>query len=73
MCVSVCKNKLLTWITKFWDEWFLLKQTEGSICDVADDDLPACLLGDSDIKSELLSLAATGWTDENNVKVTWFL
>lgn len=52
---------------------FMLEQTEGSVCDVAADDLPACLLGDSDIKSELLLLAATGQTDEENVKVTWFL
>lgn len=51
----------------------MLEQTEGSVCDVAADDLPACLLGDSDIKSELLLLAATGQTDEENVKVTWFL
>lgn len=51
----------------------MLKQTEGSVCDVAADDLPARLLGDSDIKSELLSLAATGRTDEDNVKVTCFL
>lgn len=52
---------------------FMLEQTEGSDCDVADDDLSACLLGDSDIKSELLLLAATGRTDKENVKVTWFL
>lgn len=52
---------------------FMLKLTERSVCDVADDHLPACLLGDSDIKSELLLLAATGRTDEDNVKVTWFL
>ncbi len=49
---------------------FMLKQTEGSVGDVAADDLPACLLGDSDIKSEFLSLAATGQTDVDNVKVT---
>lgn len=48
-------------------------ETGKSVCDVADDDMPACLLGDSDIKSELLLLAATSRTDEENVKVTWFL
>lgn len=46
---------------------FMLKQTEGSVSDVAADDLPVCLLGDSDIKSELLLIAATGRTDEENV------
>lgn len=48
-------------------------QTGRSVCDVADDDTSARLLGDSDIKSEHLVLAATIRTDEENVKVTWFL
>lgn len=43
---------------------FTLKRAEGSVADVADDDLPACLSGDSDIKSERSSLAAAGPADQ---------